>query len=113
MSAANEMSKDKVSLQGAFFLLGEGEHQLVEIKSPAIPVIRQDNVRVGMGSADIRYRPHFENWSIDLTVRFNENGKLKIADIFNIINLGGQTNGIGEWRTEKGGQYGAFHIKAD
>lgn len=107
----NEMSKDKVSLQGAFFLCGEGEQQLVEINSPSIPVIRQDNVKVGMGTADIRYRPHFENWSIDLTVRFNVNGKLKVSDIFNIINLGGQTNGIGEWRIEKGGQYGTFHIK--
>lgn len=109
----NELSKDKVSLQGAFFLNGDGEQQLVEIKSPAIPIIRQDNVRVGMGTADIRYRPHFENWSIDLVVRRNKNGKLKMSDVFNIIDLGGQTNGIGEWRTEKGGQYGAFRIKAN
>ena len=109
----NEMSKDKVSLQGSFFLNGEGEQQLVEIKSSTIPFIRQDSVRVGMGSADIRYRPHFEDWSIELTVRYNANGKLSITDIFNIINLGGQTNGIGEWRIEKGGQYGTFHVQAD
>ena len=107
----NEMSKDKVSLQGAFFLNGEGEQQLVEIKSPAIPAIRQDSVKVGMGTADIRYRPHFEQWSMDLTIRFNVNGKLKLADIVNIINLGGQTNGIGEWRIEKSGQYGSFHVE--
>lgn len=109
----NEMSKDKVSLQGAFFLNGEGEQQLVEIKSPTLPVIRQDSVKVGMGSADIRYRPHFEQWSMDLTVRFNANGKLSIEDIFNIVNLGGQTNGIGKWRIEKGGQFGTFHVQAD
>ncbi len=106
----NEMSKDKVSMQGAFFLAGEGEQQLAEIISPSIPTIRQDSVKVGMGTADIRYRPHFEHWKMDLSIRFNVNGKLKLADIVNIINLGGQTNGIGEWRIEKGGQYGSFHV---
>lgn len=108
----NEMSKDKVSLQGAFFINGEGDQQLIEIKCDTIPSIRQDNVKVGMGSADIRYRPQFENWSIDLVVTYNKNGKLKLKDIFNIINLGGQTNGIGEWRIERGGQFGTFHIKS-
>ena len=78
----NEMSKDKVSLMGAFFIDGCGEEQLVEIKSSSIPSIRQDNVKVGMGTADIRYRPQFNEWS-----------------------------GIGEWRIEKGGQYGQFHVK--
>jgi len=106
----NEWSKDKVSMQGAFFLNGEGEQQLVEIKSPSIPVIRQDSVKVGMGTADIRYRPQFTEWSIDIALRYNVNGKLNLKDILNIINLGGQTNGIGEWRIEKSGQYGSYHV---
>lgn len=107
----NGMSKDKVSLQGAFFLVGEGENQLVEIKSPALPSVRQDYVRVGMGSADIRYRPQFENWSIDVIAKYNANSTIQLRDVFNMINLGGQLNGIGEWRTEKGGTYGSFHVK--
>ncbi len=106
----NEWSKDKVSMQGAFFLDGEGEQQLVEIKSPSIPDIRQDPVKVGMGTSDIRYRPQFTEWSIDMTLRYNVNGKLKLKDIFNIIDLGGRTNGIGEWRIEKSGQYGSYHV---
>lgn len=107
----NEMSKDKVSLMGAFFIDGCGEEQLVEIKSPSIPSIRQDNVKVGMGTADIRYRPQFNEWSIDLSIRYNANGKLSLSDIVNMVNLGGQLNGIGEWRIEKSGQYGQFHVK--
>lgn len=107
----NGMSKDKVSLQGTFFLVGEGENQLVEIKSDSIPSVRQDYVRVGMGSADIRYRPQFENWSIEVVARYNANSTIKIQDVFNMINLGGQLNGIGEWRTEKGGTLGSFHVK--
>ena len=107
----NKMSKNKVSLQSAFFIDGEGEDQLVEIKSPSIPSIRQDNVKVGMGAADIRYRPQFDDWSMDLSLRYNANGNLSIEDVYNLINIGGQLNGIGEWRIEKGGQYGMFHVK--
>lgn len=107
----NEMSKDKVSLQGAFFINGQGEDQLVEIKTNNPPTIRQDNVKVGMGTADIRYRPQFDEWSIDLSIRYNANGKLSLSDIVNMINLGGQLNGIGEWRIEKTGQYGQFHVE--
>ena len=66
-----------------------------------------------MGSADIRYRPQFDVWSIDLTVRYNANGNMTIENIINAINLGGQLNGIGEWRIEKVGQYGSFHVAAE
>ena len=109
----NAMSKNKVSMQGAFFIDGAGEDQLVEIQTPDVPSIRQDCVKVGMGSADIRYRPQFDVWSTDLTVRYNANGNMTIENIINAINLGGQLNGIGEWRIEKGGQYGSFHVAAE
>lgn len=105
------LSKDKVSLQGTFFLAGEGENQLVQIKSPDLPVVRQDFVRVGMGSADLRYRPQFDTWNIDLVISHNENSSVKLKDVVNMINMGGQLNGIGEWRTERGGTYGSFHVK--
>lgn len=107
----NGMSKDKVSLQGAFFIAGEGENQLIEIKSPTPPVVRQDYVRVGMGSADIRYRPQFTEWSIDASITYNENSKINLQDVFNMINMGGQLNGLGEMRIEKGGNFGTFHVK--
>ena len=109
----NEMSKDKVSLQGCFFIPGEGEDQLAEIVCDSIPSIREDGVKVGMGTADLRYRAQFENWHMNILLRYNVNGKLSLSDIINIINLGGQTNGIGEWRIEKSGQFGMFHVKAD
>lgn len=106
----NGMSKDKVSLQGTFFLSGEGENQLVEIKSPTLPIVRQDYVRVGMGSADIRYRPQFDKWSMDISVKYNSNSTLALKDVFNMIHMGGQLNGIGEWRIEKGGIFGSFRV---
>ncbi len=104
------MSKDKVSLQGAFFINGTGEEQLAEVKGTP-PHIREDMVRVGMGSADIRYRGEFDNWHMDLEVKYNKNGQYSLEQILNIINLGGFCCGIGEWRPEKSGQNGMYHIE--
>lgn len=103
-------AKNKVSLQGLFFVEGEGEDQLVEIQHGSIKV-REDNVKVGMGTADIRYRAQFIDWKMDLTITYDKNGEYTIGQIANMINLGGIKNGIGEWRIEKGGQYGSFRVE--
>lgn len=110
ISAAYRMgwAKDKVSLRGAFFIDGD-ENGMIEIRSDA-PKMREDMVKVGMGTADIRYRGEFDNWSADLTVSFNVNGNYSLENIVNIINAGGYICGVGEWRPEKDGQYGMFHI---
>lgn len=110
ISAAYRMgwAKDKVSLRGAFFIDGD-ENGMIEIHSDA-PKMREDMVKVGMGTADIRYRGEFDNWSADLTVSFNVNGNYSLENIVNIINAGGYICGVGEWRPEKDGQYGMFHI---
>lgn len=104
-------SKDKVSLQGAFFIESD-ENGMIEIKSD-IPRMREDMVKVGMGTADIRYRGEFRNWSADLIISYNTNGQYNIENIINIINAGGYGCGIGEWRPEKGGQYGMYHIAVE
>lgn len=113
ISAAYRMgwSKDKVSLRGAFFIEDEGDG-MIEIKSDA-PIMREDMVKIGMGTADIRYRGEFQNWSADLTINYNVNGQYDIESIVNIINAGGYICGVGEWRPEKDGQYGMFHVAAE
>lgn len=100
---------DKMSLRGVFYIDAD-ENQMIEIKSDP-PIMREDMVRVGMGTADIRYRGEFRNWYADLTIRFNRNGRYDIGQIVNIINAGGYTCGIGEWRPERDGQYGTYHIQ--
>lgn len=84
---------------------------LVEIKSDR-PVMREDMVRLsGQGNtADIRYRGEFDNWYADLTVTYNVNGRYSLDQIINIINAGGFACGIGEWRPEKDGQFGMYHV---
>ena len=102
-------SKDKMSLRGVFYI-DSNEDGLVEIKSDA-PIMREDMVRVGMGTADIRYRGEFRNWSVELTVTFNQNGNYSLENIINIINAGGYVCGVGEWRPERDGQNGMFHVQ--
>lgn len=102
-------AKDKVSLRGVFFIESD-ENGLIKIDG--IPTIREDMVRIGMGTADIRYRGEFKHWSSTFKVRYNKNGEYDLDAILNIINAGGYLCGLGEWRVEKDGEYGAFHIKA-
>ena len=110
ISAAYRMgwTKDKMSMRGAFFIDGD-ENQMVEIFSD-VPVIREDMVKVGMGTADIRFRGEFRNWYAELTVSYNKNGQYSLEQIINIINAGGYVCGIGELRPERDGQYGMFHV---
>ena len=129
-------TKDKMSLRGAFFIEPDFEEyfsgdlvvdeahkridivpnvprreQLIEIHSDT-PIMREDAVTVGMGTADLRYRGEFQNWSATLNIRFNKNGQYRLDQILNIINAGGQLCGIGEWRPERDGQYGMYQIAA-
>jgi len=113
ISAAYRMgwAKDKASLRGAFFIDCD-ENQMVEIKSDA-PIMREDMVKLQGTTADIRYRGEFRNWSADITISFNENGQYTLEQIINIINAGGYVCGVGEWRPERDGQYGMFHVAAN
>lgn len=113
ISAAYRMGwvKDKMGLRGAFFI-DSPYKDMVEIETPEPPRMREDMVRVGMGTADLRYRPEFTEWSAEFTVRYNVNGPFSLENIINIINAGGTVCGIGEWRPEKDGQNGLFHVES-
>lgn len=139
ISAAYRMGwvKDKMGLRGAFFLDQDEDHYyagdlavewtgdkpkeihiipnvlkaepMVEIFSDP-PVMREDPVTVGMGSADLRYRGEFCNWHADIKLKYNVNGQYSLDQLVNIFNAGGFACGIGEWRPEKDGQYGMYHV---
>lgn len=113
ISAAYRMgwSKDKMSMRGAFFIDGD-ENQMIEIHSE-VPIMREDMVKVGMGVADIRFRGEFRYWYADMTISYNTNGQYTLEQIINIINAGGYVCGVGEWRPERDGQYGMFHVAAN
>ena len=97
------VTKNLVSMNGAFHI----DEEYVEIKG--VPKIREDMVRVGMGTADIRYRAEFPEWSTTFVAKYNA-GVISLAQLCNLFNLGGFAVGIGEWRPEKGGTYGRYHV---
>lgn len=105
----NGLTKDMASIRGVFFIDGEGPELLAEVKG-CVPEMREDMVRVGMGVADIRFRGMFPEWYMDLNIRYNKNGMYTLEQIVNLINVGGFSCGIGEWRPEKDGQNGMYHV---
>lgn len=110
-SAAYRMGwvKNQMALRGAYIL--ESEYgELAEIKG-CIPALREDMVKVGMGSSDLRYRPVFENWYCDLTLCINTGFGMTVDDIINVINAGGAGCGVGEWRLERDGLFGMYHVE--
>lgn len=101
-------TKNLVSMRAAFHINGE----LVEIKSvdgQIVPEVREDAVRIGMGT-DIRYRGQFNNWCADIPVVYNA-GAISLEQLVSLFNMGGYSCGVGEWRVEKGGNYGTFEVK--
>ena len=98
----------KVAARQAFHV--EGEY--VEIKSPSPPSMREDVCRVGMGTADLRYRGEWAKWSVDLLVKFNA-GIMSAEQVINLFETAGFAVGVGEWRPERDGPYGRFHVQRD
>lgn len=113
----------KIQARQAFHILGEDADiegafvgsksrvNLVRIEGDE-PHMREDMVRVGMGTADLRYRPEFSKWSARVLVRYNAN-VLSEAQILNLLNVAGFAVGVGEWRPEKDGMNGMFHVGTD
>jgi len=111
-SAAYRMKwvKNQMELRGSYFLKSDfGEYG--EIKG-CVPVIREDMVKIGMGTADLRYRAMFENWFMEFDLEYNASGAMTLEQIINCINAGGFAVGIGEWRPEKDGSFGTYHVEA-
>lgn len=92
-------------IRGALFVEGD----LLPIKYSKC-VMREDPVKIGMGTADLRYRPEYQDWSVDLVISYNEN-VLSADQVHNLLRLAGYSVGICEWRPERNGDYGRFDIQ--
>lgn len=101
--------KNQMELRGSYFLKSE-YGDMARIVSDE-PVMREDMVRIGMGSADLRYRAEYNNWHMDLILEYNASGNMTLEQIVNVINAGGYVCGLGEWRPEKDGINGRYHIE--
>jgi hypothetical protein len=98
----------KVFARQTFHILGG---DLVRIYGDE-PVMREDMVRVGMGTADLRYRGEFKSWWVDLDIEYNASAISK-EQLVNIFNTSGFGVGVGEWRPEKDGRNGRYHVATE
>lgn len=113
----------KVAARQAFHVMGEdidvsGAFEGVKMRQNLVriqgsePQMREDMVRVGMGTADLRYRAEFWPWRAVVLIRFNANA-LSAEQILNLFNTAGFAVGVGEWRPERDGQHGLFHVATE
>ena len=75
------------------------------------PEMREDMVRVGtrIKSADFAYRAQFTIWAFRVRGHLNID-ILPITSLNELIREAGIAIGVGDWRNEKSGYFGAFHL---
>ena len=85
---------------------------LIEINAPP-PQMREDMVRIGNGgTADIRYRAEFRDWSVVVPVRYNASA-VTVEKVVALFSIAGFAVGIGEGRPEKRDMgWGRYHVAA-
>ena len=95
---------------GAFFILGD-DNNLVEVISKP-PRMDTRIVRIGKFPNKIpqlRYRGIFDSWKVTFKVRYNA-GIISPAQLLHLYELAGFSIGVCEYRPEKGGTLGRFHV---
>jgi hypothetical protein len=107
-AAHKDIGIEKTLLRKALFVHCEDSGGVLGMDA-SDPIMREDCVRVGAGSTDLRYRPEFREWAVTITCTFDAE-LLRVEDIINLVNRAGFGCGIGEWRPEKGGEYGRYEV---
>jgi len=99
------LTKDIVTALGFFHI----RENLIEIQD-CIPEMDESVTRIpATGGADIRYRGKFDKWKMTFEIVCSKDVFPK-EKVINLINYAGFSVGIGDWRPEKKGSHGTFHI---
>ena len=98
----------KVFARQTFHVLGG---DLVKLHGDE-PQRREDMVRIGMGTSDLRYRGEFKKWWVALDIEYNASA-ISHEQLVNIFNTSGFGVGVGEWRPERDGRNGRYHVASD
>lgn len=106
--AANDAGIAMTLARRSFHIMGE----LVTIEGE--PHMREDIVRLGGPSrpTDIRFRGEFSEWRVKLNVVYNA-GIISAEQLVNLLQIAGFGVGIGEWRPERNGVHGMFHVATE
>lgn len=110
VEAATTIGAFKTDTRKAFYVRGSFDHprvgELVEIVAKP-PIMREDQIKGG----NLCYRAMFQAWKIKLTIEYDK-AQITPAQVVNLLNRAGFAVGIGNWRKEKGGTFGRFHVGA-
>lgn len=107
----------KVLSKGAFFIIGDQGTNLIKINYVGkAPRMVSDYVRINNGrSGDVRYRPYYDEWWMDLCIRYNAL-VVSSQQIVNLLANAGFSIGIGDWRPSapmKPGTNGMFSVASE
>lgn len=103
--------------KGAFFIVPQTNDRtdgtpLVLIEGKAKHDTRP--VRLESGVADLRNRPRYDDWSVEITVQYDAD-MLTANDIANLLARAGAQIGVGELRPQGpnsyGGDFGTWHVQ--
>jgi hypothetical protein len=108
VTASNDVGLFKTVMKRAFFV--EGDVLLLEGDEPKM---NESFVRLESGVADLRYRPQWTHWSVELTIQYNAS-IISAAHLVNLLRTAGFGCGIGEGRASSprgtGMGWGAFEV---
>lgn len=103
--------KNQMGLRAAYYIV-PNDGEFLEIHSDP-PIMREDMVKIGMGTADLRYRGEFRNWYVEFDMVYAEKFGFDLESLMSVIDMGGMACGVGEWRPEKDGSFGQYHIATE
>lgn len=108
---AKQLGLVMTDMRTGFFVHGEysekEDRELIPIKGNLS--MREDTVRIGGGTADLRYRAQVTNWTAELTISYNAT-IVSLDHIVNMLSAAGYGVGVGDWRPEKDGMFGRFEV---
>lgn len=106
VSAGMLLGIPKSVIRATIFVIGERRDYAVIHYGKIVK--REDAVRVGpKRDADLRYRPEYQDWHIDLKIKVRTD-IMSPEQVVALLQNAGFSIGIGEWRPEKDGQAGTF-----
>lgn len=116
-AAHNDLGMPRTLVRKALFIRPLGRNVILPLetytgKGTVKYTIEEDMVRVGQGTADMRYRPYFDEWAVTTQWEIDAD-LLQVDDLLTLIDRAGFGVGICEWRPEKNGEYGRFAIDTD
>ena len=107
-AAHKDFGLEMTLLRKSFFIPSTDSNSITAIETDGY-LIREDIVKIGMSQTDLRYRPQFNEWKANIVAQIDAE-LLRPEDVVNLVNRAGFSVGIGEWRPEKGGEFGRFEF---